>query len=76
MSDAATIEDYERTVKSMRRRIEMLEYEANILRAQKEALHRVLVEALQGKRPPPGLPSGWRAENDPERDPEGNELEG
>jgi hypothetical protein len=76
MSDAATIEDYERTVKSLHRRIEMLEYEANILRAQKEALHRVLVEALQDRRPPSGSPLGWRAENDPERDPEGNELEG
>lgn len=41
-----TSEDYERTIKNGQRRIEILEYEANILRAQKEALHAVLVEAL------------------------------
>ena len=54
-----TSEDYEQTIRNLNRQIEILTYEANILRAQKEALHRVLVEALQGKRPPPAPPSGF-----------------
>jgi hypothetical protein len=76
LTDEVTAEDLARLLKHQSHQIEMLKYEAAILRAQKEALHRVLVEALQGKKPPPGPPPGWRAENDPERDPEGNELEG
>jgi hypothetical protein len=44
-----TSEDYEKTIRNNQRRIEMLEYEAAILRAQKVALHEVLVEALAGR---------------------------
>ena len=75
LTDEVTAEDLARLLKHQSHQIEMLKYEAAILRAQKEALHRVLVEALQGKRPPPPMPPpGWRADADPERDPEGNEL--
>jgi hypothetical protein len=42
-----TDEDLQKLIKQQQRRIEMLQYEANILRAQKEALHTVL-DALQG----------------------------
>jgi hypothetical protein len=62
-----TKEDFERTIRTQARRIEMLEYEANILRAQKDALHRILVEALQGRRPPGGPPKGWPPDPDPDR---------
>jgi hypothetical protein len=57
-------DDFERMIKGLQRQVEMLTYEANILRAQKDTLYRVIVEALQGRRPPGLPPSGFPPDPD------------
>jgi hypothetical protein len=49
--DGPTKEDFERTIKIQAHRVEILEYEANILRAQLKIVRDILVEALVGKLP-------------------------
>jgi hypothetical protein len=74
MSDDLTKEDYEKTFRSQSRRIEMLEYETNILRAQNVLLRDIIVEALSGRRSPTMTAFTYDPDYDPK--PDGPDYEG
>lgn len=74
MNGELTKEDYEKTIRTQARRIEMLEYETNILRAQSMLLRDIIVEALIGKKETATATFSYDPDYDPK--PDGPDYEG